>query len=160
MSSASFGEDAATCEKLLKLYAYGPNEMTGAVTDLGGKSKGDSVIDVSKSGNLVEVGSTVPAEMHFDHCKRSEYIEAVKARKAPISGDAGMTGTADDYFKFMCMLLNGGTGANGTRVLGRKAIELMYKNHLPGGASVGEMENRVNSGSFGLMSDSMPMWVP
>ena len=90
---------------------------------------------------MTEVGSTLPAEMHFDHCKRAEYIQAVKAKKAPISGDAGMTGTADDYFKFMCMLVNGGTGAGGARILGPKTIELMFKNHLPDGQSVAELEN-------------------
>jgi CubicO group peptidase (beta-lactamase class C family) len=153
MSTASFGEDGATCKNLLKIYAYGPNELTGAVMDLGAQAKGESILNVSKSGNLVEMGSTLPAEMHFDHCKRSEYIKAVKARTAPIAGDAGMTGTADDFFKFTCMLVNGGTGANGARVLGRKTIELMYKNHLPGGASIAEMENKVNSASFGLFSD-------
>ena len=104
---------------------------------------------------MVEVGSTLPPEMHFDHCKRSEYIQAVKAKTAPISGDAGMTGTASDYFKFMCMLINREVGANGARVLGAKSIELMFKNHLPDGKGVAEMENKVNSQSFGLMSDSL-----
>jgi CubicO group peptidase (beta-lactamase class C family) len=39
------------------------------------------------------------------------------------------------------MLINGGTGANGARILGPKTISLMFKNHLPGGKSVPQMEN-------------------
>ena len=83
-------------------------------------------------------------------------MQAVKAHKAPISGDAGMTGRVDDYFRFMCMLANRGVGANGARILGAKTLQLMFQNHLPGGASVAEMENTANSVGFGLKSHSLP----
>jgi hypothetical protein len=76
--------------------------MDGTKWDFPGPKRGKSIYDTAASGHLTEVGSTLPAEMHFDHCKRSEFMQAVKAKKAPISGDAGMTGTADDYYKFMC----------------------------------------------------------
>ena len=144
MSTASFGEDAAENENVLKLYAYGPNEMAGVVWDLDGPPSKLSKppYKIALTGHLVEAGSTLPPEMHFDHCKRSNFIKAVKEKKAPISGDAGMTGRADDYFKFMCMLINGGTGANGARILGKKSIDLMFKNHLPEGKTVAAMENR------------------
>ena len=114
MATASFGEDAATNPKLLKLYAYGPNEMEGTKFDLAAPKLGSPVYKTAESGNMVECGSTLPPEMHFDHCKRSEYIQAVKAKKAPIHGDAGMTGTAGDYFKFMCA----GPGRNRYEVQG------------------------------------------
>ena len=45
------------------------------------------------------------------------------------SGGGGMVATATDYARFMQMLLNGGT-LDGTRLLGRKTIELMTADHL------------------------------
>ena len=52
-----------------------------------------------------------------------------------LSGGAGLVSTADDYFRFCQMLLNGGD-FNGVRILSRKTIELMTQNHLPPGASL------------------------
>lgn len=46
------------------------------------------------------------------------------------SGGGGLVSTAADYFRFCQMMLNGGE-LDGTRVLGRKTIELMTANHLP-----------------------------
>jgi CubicO group peptidase (beta-lactamase class C family) len=47
-----------------------------------------------------------------------------------LSGGAGLVSTASDYMRFAQMLLNGGE-LNGTRLLGRKTINLMSSNHLP-----------------------------
>lgn len=156
METASFGEDAASNPNVLKLYAYGPNEMAGVKWDLAGPSMGNPIYKTAETGYLVEVGSTVPAAMHVDHCKRPEYIRDMKAKKAPIMGDAGLTGTTDDYFKFMCMLVNKGVGGNGARILGAKSIELMFKNHLPGGKSIAEMENSHNSLGIPILTHSLP----
>ena len=57
----------------------------------------------------------------------------------------------------MCMLTNKGVGANGARILGAKSIELMFKNHLPGGKSIADLENTANSMGFALMSASIPV---
>ncbi len=43
-------------------------------------------------------------------------------------GAGGMVSTASDYFRFHQMMLNGGE-LNGVRILGRKTVELMTKNH-------------------------------
>lgn len=43
---------------------------------------------------------------------------------------------------------NGGVGANGVRVLGRKTLELMFMNHFPEGKSWHDMENDANSNNF------------
>ena len=51
------------------------------------------------------------------------------------SGGAGLTSTTADYLRFCEMLRRGGE-LDGARVLGRRTIELMTKNHLPGGASL------------------------
>jgi CubicO group peptidase (beta-lactamase class C family) len=45
-------------------------------------------------------------------------------------GGAGLVSTAEDYFRFAQMLLNGGQ-LNGVRVLGPRTVELMMSNHLP-----------------------------
>jgi CubicO group peptidase (beta-lactamase class C family) len=48
-----------------------------------------------------------------------------------LSGGGGMVSTAADYYRFCQMLLNGGD-LDGARILGRKTIEMMTMNHLPG----------------------------
>lgn len=45
-------------------------------------------------------------------------------------GGHGLFSTAGDYMRFAQMLLNGGE-LEGTRILGRKTVELMHQNHLP-----------------------------
>ena len=52
-----------------------------------------------------------------------------------VSGGGGLVSTAGDYMKFALALANGGT-ANGYRLIGRKTLELMTANHLPGGVDL------------------------
>jgi CubicO group peptidase (beta-lactamase class C family) len=52
-----------------------------------------------------------------------------------LSGGGGLVSTTPDYLRFCQMLLNGGE-LDGARVLGRKTVELMTCNHLPGGADL------------------------
>jgi CubicO group peptidase (beta-lactamase class C family) len=52
-----------------------------------------------------------------------------KIKPALMLGGAGSVGTLDDYARFVSMLLNGGS-LDGTRLLGRKTVELMRSNHL------------------------------
>jgi CubicO group peptidase (beta-lactamase class C family) len=53
----------------------------------------------------------------------------------PPGGGGGLVSTVHDYLSFCRMLL--GRGAlGGTRLLGRKTLELMTQNHLPGGADL------------------------
>ncbi|HME00445.1 MAG TPA: serine hydrolase domain-containing protein [Terriglobia bacterium] len=47
------------------------------------------------------------------------------------SGGGGLCSTAEDYYRFCQMMLNGGE-LNGTRVLSRKSVELMTLNHTQG----------------------------
>ncbi len=55
-----------------------------------------------------------------------------------LSGSGGLVSTTHDYVAFCQMLANGGQ-LRGRRVLGRKTIELMTRNHLPGGATLQEL---------------------
>lgn len=48
------------------------------------------------------------------------------------SGGGGLVSTAGDYFRFTSMLRNRGE-LDGVRLLGRKTVDLMTMNHLPGG---------------------------
>jgi CubicO group peptidase (beta-lactamase class C family) len=48
-----------------------------------------------------------------------------------LSGGGGLVSTLEDYFFFTEMLRNNGE-FNGQRLLGRKSVELMTCNHLPG----------------------------
>ncbi|WP_290652951.1 serine hydrolase domain-containing protein [Aquisalimonas sp.] len=54
--------------------------------------------------------------------------------EAPVrmfSGGGGLTSTIPDYLRFCLMLRNGGE-LEGARLLGRKTVEFMRSNHLPG----------------------------
>ncbi len=55
-----------------------------------------------------------------------------------LSGGGGLVSTAADYHRFCRMLLAGGE-LGGARILGRKTIDLMRANHLPGGRDLTEL---------------------
>lgn len=63
-------------------------------------------------------------------------------RPAFFSGGGGMVGTIDDYHRFARMLLGKGE-LDGERLLGRKTVEYMTSNHLPGGCDLAAMGQRV-----------------
>jgi CubicO group peptidase (beta-lactamase class C family) len=48
------------------------------------------------------------------------------------SGSGGLVSTALDYYRFCCMLRNGGE-LDDVRILGPRTLQLMTLNHLPGG---------------------------
>jgi CubicO group peptidase (beta-lactamase class C family) len=48
------------------------------------------------------------------------------------SGAGGLVSTAEDYYRFCSMLLNGGE-LDGVRIIGPRTLRLMTLNHLPGG---------------------------
>ena len=61
-----------------------------------------------------------------------------------LSGGGGMVGTIDDYHRFARMLLNKGE-LGGARLLGRKTVDYMAANHLPGGRDLAAMGQPVFS---------------
>lgn len=69
----------------------------------------------------------------MDDPQRSHY------RRPPrlLGGGGGLVSTAADYLRFCRMLLGGGT-LGGVRILGRKTLALMTRNHLPGGKDLTE----------------------
>ncbi|MFA5988508.1 MAG: serine hydrolase domain-containing protein [Sphingomonas sp.] len=72
-----------------------------------------------------------------------------------LSGGGGLVSSALDYHRFCSMCLHGGT-LDGTRIIGRKTLDLMTLNHLPGGADLAAMSRSLfseatNAGTgFGL----------
>lgn len=61
-----------------------------------------------------------------------------------LSGGGGLVSSALDYHRFCSMCLNGGT-LDGVRLVGRKTIELMTQNHLPGGSDLASMSQSLFS---------------
>jgi len=55
-----------------------------------------------------------------------------------LSGSGGLVSTTHDYVAFCHMLRNRGQ-LDGRRILGRKTLELMTANHLPGGATLADL---------------------
>ena len=53
-------------------------------------------------------------------------------------GGGGLVSTAHDYYRFCQMMLNG-ESLEGAHILGRKSVELMTMNHLPGGRDLTEL---------------------
>lgn len=69
----------------------------------------------------------------LDDPQESAYLR----KPTMLSGGGGLVSTAADYLRFCRMMLNEGT-LEGTRILGRKTVELMTMNHLPDGDDLSE----------------------
>jgi len=65
-------------------------------------------------------------------------------KRSFFSGGGGLLSTAPDYFRFTAMLQNMGE-LDRVRLLGRKTVELMTMNHLPGGQ---ELTDLAQAGMF------------
>lgn len=87
----------------------------------------------------------------FDRGEKSAWSRSPRF----LSGGGGLVSTALDYHRFCTMCLNGGT-LDGVRIVGRKTLDLMTRNHLPGGADLASMSKSLfseaaNAGTgFGL----------
>ncbi len=90
---------------------------------------------------MVDTGFSVPAEKHNRFAQiygledgKLSVSEPVQSRRyltppAWHSGGGGLVSTAMDYLRFCQMLLNNGE-LDGVRLLGRKTVELMTRDHL------------------------------
>ena len=87
----------------------------------------------------------------FDSAQNSIWSKPPKL----LSGGGGLISTSADYHRFCQMLLGKGQ-IGGARILGRKTIDLMTQNHLPGGKDLTDMSQALfseaqNAGTgFGL----------
>ena len=106
-----------------------------------------------KLDRLTDCYTFVPGRgrIMYDRGEASAWARAPKL----LSGGGGLVSTALDYHRFNTMLLGGGT-LDGVRILGRKTLELMTVNHLPGNADLASMSKSLfseaaNAGTgFGL----------
>ena len=69
----------------------------------------------------------------LDDAQRSPYLREPEA----FSGGGGLVSTLGDYHRFTQALRNGGS-LEGKRIIGRKTLEFMTSNHLPGGVDLTE----------------------
>jgi CubicO group peptidase (beta-lactamase class C family) len=76
-----------------------------------------------------------------DDPRRSGY----RSEPSFLSGGGGLVSTTPDYLRFCQMLLNGGE-LDGVRILGRKTVEFMGSNHLPGD---GDLQSFAMPGGYG-----------
>lgn len=73
-----------------------------------------------------------PTEMGPDgRYERGQVNDPTASAMGGVAGDAGMFSTADDLAKFAQMMLNGGRGQNGARVLSPLAVEKMTTPQTP-----------------------------
>ena len=75
--------------------------------------------------------------------------ETAQGTKPPafLSGGGGLVGSAADYHRFTQFLVRGGE-LDGVRLLGARTVDLMFRNHLPGGAS------------YAALQPGPPAWPP
>jgi CubicO group peptidase (beta-lactamase class C family) len=94
--------------------------------------------------------------VRFEPFDDSPYLKA----PAFLSGGGGMVGTLSDYQRFADMLGFGGV-LDGERIIGRKTLEYMTLNHLPGGRTLNELgqstfsEASMDGMGFGLGFSSL-----
>jgi uncharacterized protein YbbC (DUF1343 family)/CubicO group peptidase (beta-lactamase class C family) len=72
-----------------------------------------------------------PTEKVHGRWQRGEVNDPTAASMGGVTGDAGMFSNADDLAKFAQMMLNGGRGQNGARVLSPLAVEKMTTPQTP-----------------------------
>jgi CubicO group peptidase (beta-lactamase class C family) len=80
-----------------------------------------------------------------DDPRSSSYLTPPKFQ----SGGGGLVSTIGDYLRFCQMLLGGGE-LDGRRVLGRKTVQLMTINHLPGGKTMSDFALQGGYGEVGF----------
>jgi CubicO group peptidase (beta-lactamase class C family) len=66
-----------------------------------------------------------------------------------LSGGGGLVSTTADYLRFAQMMCNGGE-LDGARILGRKTVDLMTRNHLPNGGQLREFAEPGGYGEVGF----------
>lgn len=87
------------------------------------------MVPADKAERLVDCYAWAGANgrVMYDRGETSLWLKQPKL----VSGGGGLVSTALDYHRFCRMLANGGE-LDGVRILGRKTVELMTMNHLPG----------------------------
>lgn len=101
------------------------------------------VVPKSKADRLTDCyvwGGPGVGRVMYDRGAESMWLNQPKL----ISGGGGLASTALDYHRFCRMCANGGE-LDGVRILGRKTLELMTMNHLPGKSDLSSMSRSMFS---------------
>ena len=100
------------------------------------------VVAADKLDRLTDCWTFVPGKgrVIYDRATESSWARPPKL----LSGGGGLVSTALDYNRFCQMLLNGGE-LDGARLVGRKTVEQMTMNHLPGNADLASMSRSLFS---------------
>ena len=124
-------------------------------------------VPADKIDRLTDCYTFVPGQGRIMYDKGNESAWAAAPRF--LSGGGGLVSTAVDYNRFCQMCLNGGE-LDGVRLVGRKTIELMTTNHLPGNSDLAAMSRSLFSEAalagtgfglgFAVNKDLAPGMVP
>ena len=143
----SHGMDvAAALVEIISGLPYDEYLRTAVFEPLG-MTDTDFWVPASKVGRFVACyGRNSRKElMLVDDPAESTYLRKPKL----FNGGGGLVGTTADYVRFVTMLANGGT-LDGTRLLGRKTVELMTCNHLPGDGEMADFALPLGYGEVGF----------
>lgn len=124
-------------------------------------------VPADKIDRLTDCWTFVPGEGRVMYDRGAE--SAWSRMPTQVSGGGGLVSTALDYHRF-CMMLQRGGELDGERIIGRKTLELMTLNHLPGGSDLASMSRSMfseatNAGvgfglGFAVNIDPAPNLIP
>ncbi|MNX64531.1 Esterase EstB [compost metagenome] len=101
------------------------------------------VVPADKAERLTDCyawGGPSVGRVMYDRAENSMWLRQPKL----LSGGGGLVSTALDYHRFCLMCANGGE-LDGARLLGRKTLDLMTMNHLPGKSDLSSLSQSLFS---------------
>ncbi|MNS02716.1 Esterase EstB [compost metagenome] len=101
------------------------------------------VVPADKAERLTDCyawGGPSAGRVMYDRAENSMWLRQPKL----LSGGGGLVSTALDYHRFCLMCANGGE-LDGARLLGRKTLDLMTMNHLPGKSDLSSLSQSLFS---------------
>jgi len=129
--AAKLDESVAVCGKLeerLSLAGYQPSPEP-ATKQVAAALRASDLSSNRLPSALDEAAPMEPLKQRF-HIYAPSNMRDYYRRPSFVSGGGGMLSTAHDYARFAQMLLNKGE-LDGQRILSRKTVEYMTRNHLP-----------------------------
>ena len=128
-------------------YSFCADVLGAVVEVISGKTYGEYLRErIFERLGMVDTDFYVPEEKQGRFCQNYQYMPETKTlepctwqhlglsyfhlkKPAFESGGAGLVSTIDDYARFVRMMLGKGS-VDGVRILGRKTVEWMTRNHL------------------------------
>lgn len=122
-------------------FSVAPEKQDRFAACYGPASGGDGLRSLSSQETVIRKSEGVGLKL-LDAPGDSHYLRTPET----FSGGGGLTGTISDYGRFCQMLLGKGE-LDGIRILGRKTVEFMSRNHLPDNKDMAAMGQPVWSES-------------